>query len=330
MSWAEEVLARREVWGRAPSAHNTQPWLVTVVQDGEDHVLRVGWDEARHLAVGDPTRRDLLLALGTLVQSLVVVAADLGEQVGARWEVDVATRCAATLHRTAPLQGDRPVPWTSADLVARRTARSAYREPGLTAAEVVEVAAAAQLPDRVGLEVVDPAWVDTWLPVADRWALEGPAAAELARWLRLSRRHPRYELDGLTDEALGLSRIEAAGLRLAVTGPGRAVLARTVAGRLVASSATARPLGTVVALTAPAGPSLGDRGRLGEALLRVWLAAADRGWSAHPLSALLDCPESLAAWPAARGRAPVAVFRLGVPTRPASRSARLPQPPVGA
>ena len=61
MSWAEEVLARREVWGRAPSAHNTQPWVVTVEAGGAgESSLTVGWDEARHLVQGDATRRDLM------------------------------------------------------------------------------------------------------------------------------------------------------------------------------------------------------------------------------------------------------------------------------
>jgi hypothetical protein len=326
VSWAAEVLARREVWGRAPSAHNTQPWLVTEQVSGADTWLAVGWDESRHLAQGDPTRRDLLLGLGALVQSLVIVGAEQGHGLRPQWQVDVAGRRAAVLRRVGPAVTAAAGPWGSVQLLARRTARSAYREPWVTASQVVEVAAAADLPDGAGLTVVDPAWVERWLPVADRWSLEGPAAAELPEWLRLSPRHPRYDQDGLSDQALGLGRVEAAVLRLATTAPVRRLLSGTGAVRLLARAATARPLGTVVALTAPAGLPPAGVGELGSGLLRVWLAAADRGWSAHPLSALLDCPDSRAAWTSGRTgeeEAPYAVFRLGVATRPAPASARL-------
>lgn len=325
MTWAEAVLARREVWGRAPSAHNTQPWLVTVDDGGAGVArLRVGWDERRHLTHGDPTRRDLMLGLGALVQSLVTVAADLGHTLEVAWDVDVDARAAAVLRRVGPSEPQGPGRWHGADLLARRTARCAYREPWVTGGQVAEVAAAADLPESAELALIDPAWVERCLPVADRWGLEGPAAEELAEWLRLTPRHPRYTADGLSDEALGLSRLEALGLRTATTRPVRRLLSRTGAVRLLAAAATARPLGTVVALTAPPGQPLSELGRLGEGLLRVWLAAADRGWSAHPLSVLIDCPQTRTAWPAQGGRTPYAVFRLGRPTRPAPASARLP------
>lgn len=323
-SWAQQVLARRQIWGRAPSAHNTQPWVVGV----EDESLVIGWDETRHLAVGDPTRRDLMLGLGAVAQSLVIVAADLGHAVEVTWAVQVPSRRAAVVRRVGALDGR--LPWTSADLIARRTARSAYRAPWVDPDQVSELAADAQLPAGAGLQVVDPDWVERWLPVADRWVLDGPAGTELARWVRLWPRHPSYTQDGLTDATLGLNRLEALGLRAALTGPVRRVLSRTGAIRLLAASATARPLGTVVMLTAAAGgdrpdldrPDLDRLGHLGMALLRTWLAAADRGWAVHPLSALIDCPESLAAWPSTAGT-PCAIFRLGVPTRPAAISARL-------
>lgn len=323
MTWADEVVACRAVWGRAPSAHNTQPWVVTAEGAGDDARVTVGWDESRHLAHGDPTRRDLMLALGAVTQSLEIVGAEQGLALRTSWCVDVAGRRAAHVLRVDERQpGDTR--WVGADLLARRTARSGYLEPWVSEQEVAGLAAAAGLQDGAGLDIVDPAWVRRWLPVADRWSLEGPAAAELAHWLRLSPGHPRYAVDGLSDQALGLGRVEAAGLRLSMTRPVRGLLSRTGAVRLLARSATARPLGTVVVLTAPSGLSLDEIGGLGAALLRVWLAAGGRGWSAHPLSALLDCPESRGAWPStpAGGRAPYAVFRLGVPSRPPALSAR--------
>ena len=53
--------------------------------------------------------------------------------------------------------------------------------------------------------VLPGALVDELLPVADRWSMEGPAADELAQWLRLDRADPRYVQDVLSDRALATS-----------------------------------------------------------------------------------------------------------------------------
>lgn len=341
MSWAQQVLARRDLWGLAPSAHNTQPWLVTA--DGDRIV--VGWDEQRHLADGDPTRRDLLLSLGCVVETLAITAGDLGHSVDVAWDVAVETRRAATLflrdrspaqafadgqgsRAAATVVGSRSSP--PAELVrARRTARSAYRTT-LTATDIDRLAADARLPDGIDLQVVPAPWVRRWLPAADEWALAGPAADELSSWLRLSPRDPRYNEDGLTDKTLGLSRIEAIGLRVALRPGVRRVLRWSRLIRVIATRATAKPTGTIVALVGPRGLDLPEIGALGQTLMRLWLQIQRRGWSAHPLSALLDCPASAAAWGHGphwtSGRdvdqVPYAVMRLGVPDQPPPRSAR--------
>lgn len=343
MSWVEEVLARRDLWSRAPSPHNTQPWVVAA----HDDRLVVGWDERRHLIKGDPTRRDLLLSLGCVVEALTIVADHLGHSLHVSWDVDVDARHAATLslRRRSPAQpssdhrafagiagsADALDALSPEVLLARRTARSAFRKR-LSEGDVDQLAADAHLPDEVGLQIVPAAWVDRWLPVADEWALFGPAAGELASWLRLFPRHPRYDQDGLTDKTLELSRLETIGLRVALRRPARRVLHRLRVTRLVAAQATAKPVGTVVALMAPSGLELDDIGALGRTLMRTWLHTNHRGWSAHPLSALLDCPESANAWGSGPAwsserevpdRAPYAVLRLGVPEQPAPPSARL-------
>jgi hypothetical protein len=45
---------------RAPSAHNTQPWVLRY----HDTSAEIGWDPACTLPAGDPTGRDLRLSLG--------------------------------------------------------------------------------------------------------------------------------------------------------------------------------------------------------------------------------------------------------------------------
>lgn len=312
--WVEQVLAAREVWQRAPSAHNTQPWTVTA----EGDTLRLGWDEERHLAVGDPTRRDLLLSLGAAGEALRIVGADLDVALQLTWDVDLGRQSAAVIAHTDD-SPDRS--WTGADLQDRRTARCAFREPWVSEEQVRELSREAALAEGLSLQVVPPAWIQRWLTVADRWTLQGPAAAELRTWLRLRRSHPRWALDGLSAEAMGLSRLEATGLRAALTAPARTLLARTGAMRLLAAQATARPLGTVVALVSEHELDPNGVAAAGTELLRTWLAAQRHGWSAHPISALLDCPDSRAAWPLPQ--TPLAVYRVGVPVTAPPRSARV-------
>jgi len=59
---------------RAPSAHNTQPWIVEYRSDR----IELHFDPARALPAGDPTRRDLLLSLGALAEAVLVTASSVG------------------------------------------------------------------------------------------------------------------------------------------------------------------------------------------------------------------------------------------------------------
>lgn len=353
---AQQLLARAGDWGRAPSAHNTQPWQVHATGP---ETLWLGWHADRVLEVGDPTRRDLMLSLGCVAEALAIVGTDLGYTVQVTPAVDRATRLAALVHLrplgpTVAVAGAGPGPGATTgpseppaglgltELRARRTARGPYAEPGVSPEVVAQVGAEAARPDRgaPALVVLPPGAVQAALREADRWTFDGPATGELRDWLRLDRGDPRYHQDGLSDVALGLSRWEAAGLSLALRPGPLTLLRRTRLSAVLARTATARPLGTVVALTAGAGCSDDDLVELGRDLLRVWLAAGRHGLSAHPLSQLLDAPASasrVAAMLAQDGAGATrrsgsgstvpgtayAVFRLGVPRRPADASHRL-------
>lgn len=315
------LLGRAGDWGRAPSAHNTQPWAVTTAGPC---AVAVGWHADRVLRVGDPTGRDLMLSLGCAVEALVVTAGDLGYAVHVAWDVDRSNRRAAVLDlvqdRTPPLRS-----FTVADLHERRTPRCAYAEPGPGEAGLRELARQAGLGPDLGLTALDGEVAERALVVADRWTFEGEATAELRHWLRLDPSHPRYHKDGLTDVALGLTSWERRGLAIALSRPVLGVLRATRLTRVLARTATARPLGTVVALTGP--PQPGDEllAEAGRALLRVWLAGGRRGWAAHPLSQLLDCRDSadVVQSQVSATRQAYAVWRVGVPVRTAARSARL-------
>jgi len=58
----------------SPSSHNTQPWKVSV----DKNKAIVGYEPHRHLAVGDPDRRELFISLGCFIQTAAAAAQSLG------------------------------------------------------------------------------------------------------------------------------------------------------------------------------------------------------------------------------------------------------------
>ncbi|MFC7484040.1 hypothetical protein ACFQX7_33960 [Luedemannella flava] len=85
--WVSALRGREAVFRRAPSAHNTQPW---VVRYGTDEVA-VHWDPARALPDSDPTGRDLFLSLGAFVEACLITAADAGLPVSVEVDVDAGS-----------------------------------------------------------------------------------------------------------------------------------------------------------------------------------------------------------------------------------------------
>lgn len=208
--------------GRAPSAHNTQPWAPRVV----DGAVEVSVVPSRTLPAGDPTFRDLLLSLGTWVESLAVVAAADG------LVVSVEPLPALCLLEDLPVEGpadpERPVlrlTFTDADADADADASAGGVTPGLTTTDGFTAAHvrdrrvfrgtllpapdvwrnSPRLPAWLRLLEVDDPAMRQLVRLGTAYTASRPSvAAELVRWLRLSPDHPRYALDGMTDQMLAL------------------------------------------------------------------------------------------------------------------------------
>ncbi|MFC1402297.1 MULTISPECIES: hypothetical protein [Streptacidiphilus] len=315
MTWAEDLHALAPLAARAPSPHNAQPWTVGYGQDS----LTIGWDPTRSLPVGDPTRRDLYLCLGGYVETWLIAATDAGLNARAEIEVDEAAR---TVARLLPADSPHATDFTAADIAGRACARGGHRAGRLDPEQIA----------RAGLQLTTtgltelPAQELAGLAVrADRrlWSAPG-VAAELRDWLRLTPRHPRYYQDGLTYQALAMSRAEAVGLRAVLAARASRPLAPLLAST---QSGLLRGEGSVLVLSGSPETAESMVGA-GRELLRVWYALAAQGISVHPLSQLIDCPETERELRRRVGARPLAVFRAGHPVSPPPRSARLPSPPA--
>src|SRR6185369_8244067 len=110
--------------------------------------------------------------------------------------------------RLVPASSSYGTPFTVASVQQRRCARGGYAPGRLDPATLAALTAlGADLRTVPARSLVAP------LAEADRWMFGTPAVVgELRSWLRLSPKHPRYHLDGLTDRAMAMSRFEATGL----------------------------------------------------------------------------------------------------------------------
>ncbi|MFI6603409.1 hypothetical protein ACIBHX_44845 [Nonomuraea sp. NPDC050536] len=294
---------------RAPSAHNTQPWVLNYGQDE----VEVSWDPARALPISDPTGRDLRLGLGAFVETCLIVCRDAGLSVGFRHDSEPAR--VGFLHRVA---GPYETDFTTADVRARGANRGGY-EPGRLPVEVMD-----RLAEHANLVRVPCRDLADLLFAADLHQFGDPdVTRELREWLRLTPRHPRYLLDGLTDKALSLGTGEALGLRASLAlypALRRLGLPRVLAG---AGRGLLDYDGDVLVLVGDPGEQV-EQGR---ALMRTWLTLSGLGYTTHPLSQVIDCAETrrvLADRLDVEDPDSLLHFaRVGKPKAPAVRSARV-------
>jgi hypothetical protein len=305
-------LRRLEPWFyRAPSAHNTQPW---VLEYGADRI-ELRFDPERHLRVGDPTRRDLYLSLGCFVEAVLISAAAEGIPIAFQPE-DRSFVAASEVYRTD---------FGVEELERRHTSRLPY-DGGVPEAKLGAVRA--QLRPEERLHVLSNADVLPLFVAADRHVYESPAVVEeLRSWLRLSKRHPRYEQDGLTYECLALTRFEALAFGVLLYPRVYPLVRALRLHRRFTESAKSvlEREGTVLVIEGPDGRPE-EVLETGRSILRVWLALTAARYATHPLSQILDyyvTERALAHWlEVRRGWQLLSVFRAGR-SAPAPRSHRL-------
>ena len=107
---------------RAPSVHNSQPWLWRV----GDHSLHLYANRDLHLPQIDPDARDLMLSCGATLHHCQVAFAALGWQSKVRRFPNPADPESPGGHRTSPISGFR-----SGHLFGRRDPATTYRPQAL-------------------------------------------------------------------------------------------------------------------------------------------------------------------------------------------------------
>jgi hypothetical protein len=286
----------------SPSVHNTQPTRWRLGPDGRVQVLE---DESRRLPIGDSEGRDLNVSHGSAVEGFCLAAGRRG------LVVDVGHDGVHVAELTVRLGG------VSDPLAAFLTQRRTYR--GKFEGGAVARAAMARLEQSEDLIVAqDPDHIAELARLYDeaslRWFRNAPYRAELVSWMRLSRRHPSWSLDGLNAEAMEMSGVEAAGAGVVLRPGVFETLDRVgLAGALVAEAAVVRSASAFVLFHRPANEAPFDTGRR---FHRAWLGFTQAGLSAAPMAVLADDSEARARLQADFGmggdRRLITAFRLGI------------------
>ena len=291
---------------RAPSSHNTQPWLFRLV----DGAVELHADRTRALPVNDPRDRELVISCGAALTNLCVSAAHhhLAATVHAKPDDEDDDHLATVHLEPQPTYTDARLAY---GIRSRGTWRSAFAPRPVAPALVDELRAAAEQ-DGVWTRVVqgDARTELVGLVVGgDHYQFEDPSwRRELASWL-----HPRRTGDGLAVPA-----VTGAVTRYVVSHADVGERAARQDADLTASAPFVVVLGT-------------DRDdeaawlAAGQALDRLLLTAAVRGlqagFSNQPCQVAVLRP-GLASL--VGGAHPQVVLRIGYPTEPPLPSVRRP------
>lgn len=292
----------------APSVHNVQParWRVT----GDD-TIDLFEDMRTRLTVGDPRRNDAGISLGAAAEGLRLAASRHRlsvERYEAPLHIDEALLPVARYvlvpadARPDPLAGqvEARASWRG-DFAPVSTADrdGAQRLAGADSAVIINpetLREAARIFDAASYDIVrDPGF-----------------RSELRGWMRFTRRHPRWDRDGLNAAAMALGRIEAIGAAV-VLGPAFGILDRIGAapGLLAEGKKVAAAAGLVVFHR----PDTETPFASGAHFYRLWLRIEAAGFGAAVLAALADDPTAarriaqMASVP--EGHRVVSAFRIG-------------------
>lgn len=313
--------------GRAPSAHNTQPWRLRWRGDA----LEVTVPAERMLPAGDPSGHDTLHGLGAMLENVLLTLPQHGYE--GRYEIAERPGPEAPVFvvRWRPALGPTPDPTLYRMIPVRRTSRLAYRPEPPPAAALDAMRAAATPPCALRLMLDPGSILELRRLAAQATALQLADAAiarELHGWMRFSPRDPRWYRDGLNAACMGLNAVEGIVAGWLLSAPILRVLVQLGLHRaLFANVGQQAPPSPVLCLLTVSGEGVAARIEAGRCLQRVWLTAATHGLVTHPLSAALDVsatrPRALERFGIGAGEHPVNLFRLGDSPLPA-RSPRLP------
>lgn len=308
---AHTQLLEAGLW--APSAHNTQPWLIRPV--GDDRSYELHYDQHPGLPA-DPDSKDAYLTMGAMAETLALQGPNYGYSVDVQPTLirDGRDIFMATIALRRLTEGETLNELSSA-VGQRHTNRNNYSgEPLSTDLESSLTSLGNTLVDSSDLaDVVLDATMESWG--------DPEYVKDLETWFRAD----NSAKDGITPAAFNISRSDIFALRVAFRRGGfRSKLLQHFASDRDVKTFTSGPKAAVLTVQEKAPQEFFDAGRR---LLRSWVRTVAEGYAYQPFSVTVDKPEPAARVAEIAGTEgfPVAVYRVGRAVKPVrGRSNRKP------
>jgi len=286
----KEFLALVADAARAPSIHNVQPARWRRV---DSRTIELHADSSRWLRVSDPEARDDRLSLGAALEGMSLALSSRRKSLKV---VELApfappegdqSRLVARLE-VAPVGADTD-PLASA-ISVRATWRGKFARCAPVELHALQNSLSSLMPVTAITRPAEIDWIAERYESASLAALGNPGYfAELWSWLRLSRRHPRWDKDGLNADAMALHAPERALASVLMRPKVFMGLARTGLARWVVTETP--KIVSASAILLPTAPVEEDPLVTGRSFYRLWLRIAQLGLALCPMSALSDTRE---------------------------------------
>lgn len=265
---------------RAPSGHNSQPWLVRVDSPTRWTLMA---DMARTLPVIDPMNRELHLSLGAFLENLALAAG----AAGLRLDVDdIATDPFAKEVAILSLVSGPLVEYATERMEQRRTIRGGLSSDAITDADVGALRDAAGEASHYfarGTEEADYLAAST-LAAFEQQTWSDAAQAELAEWTRLSDTHGLSTRDGLTPVMMDIEGVIGCITRMF----GADVMGAQWREGGIAKTAEQVQQGDGWFVMSTAAAGIAELLESGRRFQRMWLIARSLGIGLHPMSQALE------------------------------------------
>lgn len=271
----------------APSVHNTQPtrWRL-----GEDNILTLLLDTDRLLNVGDPQGSDARLSVGTALEGTRIALGELGLTFG---EIDYLTGNEGSLQKVLRVQiTPTGEPTARNTLIQERfTWRGGFLAPKTSVNRALATYCAGQNDALLVNEAFD---LDVLANQNDETSLnimrDKSFRRELLHWMRLAPSHGFWGKDGMSADALCMSKSEAFGAKLVLRSPVFEMLDVFSMARGIVSEKEKTLSATGVVLFHRSVEE--DPVESGAAFYQLWLGITKLGLSAWPMAALADDPDA--------------------------------------
>lgn len=273
---------------RAPSPHNTQPWLIKNLPSGVEIYL----SKSRTLPAVDKMNYDILRSVGCCLENIRLAIENIGYEIDYKiasevdftkplvtitWSKSINSSIEKELYRMIPI---------------RRTSRLPYKDIKVPSEVMKELNQLCKTSCKLYStdEAKEISQIQDLVKEATLIQFENESISEeLYSWLRFSKKDFRWYRDGLNAECLELSKLEIIASKYLLLPKILKLLCKFNLHKLIFSNAAKHsPRTNMICLLVTNKSDVKGIVESGMVLQRIWLTSAKYNLVTHPLSAAID------------------------------------------